>query len=59
MRVLLLNAGSSSLKCAVLEAEGGRVVGLASADRAGPVTRYAHSGPEDLRALGTAPGAAS
>ena len=61
VRMLLLNvnAGWSSLKCAVLEAEGGRVVGLASADWAGPVTRYAHSGPGDLRALGTAPGGAS
>jgi acetate kinase len=59
VRVLLLNAGSNSLKCAVLEAEGGRVVGLASADWAGPVTCYAHSEPEDLRALGTAPGATS
>jgi acetate kinase len=54
-----MNAGSSSLKCAVLEAERGRVVGLASADWAGPVTRYARSGPEALRGLGTAPGAAS
>jgi acetate kinase len=41
----LLNAGSSSLKCTLMEAEGSRVVGRASADWAGPVSRYARAGP--------------
>ena len=43
MRVLLLNAGSSSLKCTLIESEGSRVVAGASADWAGPVTHYAIS----------------
>jgi acetate kinase len=45
VRVLLLNAGSSSLKCALMECEGRAVVAHAAADWAGPVTRYTHSGP--------------
>jgi acetate kinase len=40
VRVILLNAGSSSLKCVLMEAEDRTVVGRASADWAGPVTRY-------------------
>jgi acetate kinase len=40
-RFLLLNAGSSSLKCTLLEAAGRAVVGRASADWAGTVARYA------------------
>jgi acetate kinase len=43
--VLLLNAGSSSLKCTLMESAGRTVVARASADWAGPVTRYACSGP--------------
>ncbi len=46
MRVLLLNAGSSSLKCTLVETEGGRILGRASADWAGPVTRYVLSAPD-------------
>jgi acetate kinase len=38
--VLLLNAGSSSLKCTLIESDGSRIVGSASADWAGPVTHY-------------------
>lgn len=45
MTVLLLNAGSSSLKCTLMEAAASRVVGRASADWAGTVTRYSWSGP--------------
>jgi acetate kinase len=40
MRVLLLNAGSSSLKCTLLESDGNEIVGRALADWAGRVTRY-------------------
>jgi acetate kinase len=43
--VLLLNAGSSSLKGVLLRAEDRAVVARASADWAGPVTRYQCSGP--------------
>jgi acetate kinase len=45
VRVLLLNAGSSSLKATLVEAGGGRVVAHASADWAGPVTRYVCTRP--------------
>ena len=39
VRVLLLNAGSSSLKATLVEAGGGGVLAHASADWAGPVAR--------------------
>ena len=42
MSVLLLNAGSSSLKCSILD-QGGAVVARATIDWAGPVTRYERS----------------
>ena len=45
MSVLLLNAGSSSLKCTLMESDGSAVVARASADWAGPVTRYECSVP--------------
>jgi len=45
VRVLLLNAGSSSLKATLVEAGAGRVLAHASADWAGPVTRYVRTGP--------------
>lgn len=44
VRVLLLNAGSSSLKCTLMESAGG-VLARGSADWAGPVTRYERQGP--------------
>jgi len=44
-RILLLNAGSSSLKCSLMESADGTVVARASADWAGPVTHYERSGP--------------
>lgn len=50
MSVLLLNAGSSSLKCTLVETGDSRVVGRASADWAGPVTRYLLSAPGAERA---------
>ncbi|HKC49892.1 MAG TPA: acetate/propionate family kinase [Myxococcota bacterium] len=43
--MLLLNAGSSSLKGAVMEAAGAPVLAQAAADWAGPVTRYRVSAP--------------
>jgi acetate kinase len=43
--VLLLNAGSSSLKGVLIRAEDRAVVARTSADWAGPVTRYHCSGP--------------
>jgi acetate kinase len=52
VRVLLLNAGSSSLKCAVMESAGGAEIASAAGDWAGAVTRYrvsGASGPDDWR----------
>jgi acetate kinase len=40
MRVVLINAGSSSLKCSLIESAGREVVARAAADWAGPITRY-------------------
>jgi acetate kinase len=48
--VLLFNAGSSSLKATLVEAGGGRVLAHASAEWAGPVTRYVCNGPAGARA---------
>lgn len=45
MRVVLLNAGSSSLKCSLMESADRTVVAQLKADWAGPVTRYERSGP--------------
>jgi acetate kinase len=45
VKILLLNAGSSSLKCTLLESADGGVVARSSAEWAGPVTRYERSGP--------------
>ncbi len=45
MRLLLLNAGSSSLKATLLESDGATIVAQASADWAGRVTRYQRSAP--------------
>jgi acetate kinase len=47
--VLLLNAGSSSLKATLLEPENGAVIRRASADWAGPVTRYELAGSSGER----------
>jgi acetate kinase len=43
--VLLINAGSSSIKCTLMESDGRAVLARASADWAGSVTRYERSGP--------------
>lgn len=47
MKIMLLNAGSSSLKAALVEAADGRGVASGSADWAGSVTRYRYAGPDD------------
>lgn len=49
MRVVLVNAGSSSLKCSVMESADRSVLAQVRADWAGPVTRYERSGPGEAR----------
>ena len=46
MIVLLLNAGSSSLKCTLMESANHRVIASGLADWAGSVTRYRYAGPD-------------
>jgi acetate kinase len=46
MKVLLLNAGSSSLKCTLMEGAGRQVVAHGLADWAGSVTRYQYAGAD-------------
>src|SRR5262245_13868001 len=46
MNVLLLNAGSSSLKATVMDSPGGKVVARGLADWAGRATRYEYAGPD-------------
>ena len=46
MIILLLNAGSSSLKCTLLEAANRKVIANGLADWAGSVTNYAYAGPD-------------
>jgi acetate kinase len=46
MNILLLNAGSSSLKCTFIEAGNGQVIANSLADWAGPVTHYEYAGPD-------------
>ncbi|MBX7104901.1 MAG: acetate/propionate family kinase [Gemmataceae bacterium] len=46
MKVVLLNAGSSSLKCSLVE--GGRTTASAGFDWAGPATRYRFTGPDGV-----------
>lgn len=61
MNILLLNAGSSSLKAAVVQATDGKVVATALADWADSATRYRFAGPgapersEDVPWRGHAP----
>jgi len=49
VNILLLNAGSSSLKCTLVEAVSGTILARASSDWAGPVTRYERFGPGTSR----------
>jgi acetate kinase len=46
MNILLLNAGSSSLKAALMEAADGTVLAHALADWAGAATHYEYAGPD-------------
>jgi acetate kinase len=46
MNILLLNAGSSSLKATLMRAAEGTVVARGLADWAGSVTRYQYAGPD-------------
>src|SRR5205814_238386 len=46
MTILLLNAGSSSLKATLMESAGGKVVARGLADWAAPKTRYEYAGPD-------------
>lgn len=49
MKLLLLNAGSSSLKCTLIESSNGKVLSYGVADWAGPVTRYHYSTADGRR----------
>jgi len=49
VRILLLNAGSSSLKCSLMESTDRTVIARATADWAGSITRYERVGPGDQR----------
>jgi acetate kinase len=46
MNILLLNAGSSSLKGTLMESANSRVVARGQGDWAGSVTRYQYTGPD-------------
>jgi acetate kinase len=46
MNILLLNAGSSSLKCTLMEAVKGRTIAQGLADWAGATTHYRYTGPD-------------
>jgi acetate kinase len=46
MNILLLNAGSSSLKCTLMDSADGTVVAGSLADWAGPVTNFRYTGPD-------------
>jgi acetate kinase len=47
MKVLLLNAGSSSLKCTLMASANGEVLASSLSDWAGSVTRYQYFGADD------------
>ena len=46
MNILLLNAGSSSLKCTLMESADGRVIAHGQGDWAGSQTRYQYVGSD-------------
>lgn len=49
MNVLLLNAGSSSLKCSLMDGTDATVIARGDSDWAGQATRYRYSGPHSTR----------
>jgi acetate kinase len=51
MNILLLNAGSSSLKCSLMEPANGRVIADGLADWAGSVTHYQYAGPDGKKQI--------
>jgi acetate kinase len=55
MLILLLNAGSSSLKAALMESADGKVVARGLADWAGSATHYQFAGPEGKEHLEEVP----
>ena len=55
MIVLLLNAGSSSLKCTLMESSNRKVSAAGLADWAGSATRYRYSGPDGKERLEEVP----
>jgi acetate kinase len=46
MNILLLNAGSSSLKCTLMESANGTAIARGLADWAGSATNYQYAGPD-------------
>ncbi|MGN6547791.1 MAG: hypothetical protein ACTHK7_22265, partial [Aureliella sp.] len=46
MHILLVNAGSSSLKCTLMDSASEKVYSHALMDWAGSVTRYSHVGSD-------------
>src|SRR5579863_8530878 len=46
MKILLLNAGSSSLKASLVDSDDGRTLASGLADWAGSATRYRYAGPD-------------
>ena len=46
MKIVLLNAGSSSLKCSLVESNDGTVIARGLVDWAGERTRYQYAGPD-------------
>jgi acetate kinase len=52
MKILLLNAGSSSLKCSLMESENSAVFASSLADWAGSETRYHYAGPDGKKQSG-------
>jgi acetate kinase len=46
MNILLLNAGSSSLKCTLMEAVSGKAIARGLAEWAGPATHYQYAGTD-------------
>src|SRR5438105_15942044 len=55
MNILLLNAGSSSLKATLMQAADGAVVARGLADWAGSTTRYEYAGPDNKERSEEAP----
>ena len=53
MSILLLNAGSSSLKAAVMDADSGQMLFEALTDWAGPTTRYRFGTQKDRQSWET------